>query len=183
MTTIKPELWKQFSLYPKGCRNKFQPQQVLYTFLPNFISDNPSITMWHCLFEPSALVRFQASNLDTVFQSAKELASKYGLEFEPGDCSVDLNPKLACPGEDYDAVSEIEFYGLELWEANKRIMWANSLLALALVKKDPKTQVFMFRKFIHLFHNACGLNFLEEAAISAHWQDRCMELYKKHGRT
>ena len=175
------EDWKQFSLYPPGCRNKFQPQQVLYTFLPQWLASNPDITIWHVLFEPSALIRFQAPEMDDVLRSAAVIAPECGLEFELGDCSFDLNPNLQWPGEDYHG--EAEFYGEQLWEANKRVMHANSLLALAIVKEPIDRQIFMFRKFIHLYHNALGMNYLEEASVSKVWHDRSMELYKQFGRT
>jgi hypothetical protein len=174
------EHWKQFSLYPLGCRNRFQPQQVFYTFLPRFIACNSSITIWHVLFEPSALIRFCAPNMDVVLRSARDIATECGLECELGDCSFDLNPKLQWPGEDY--YGEAKFYGEELWEASKRVMHANSLLALALAKEPVERQVFMYRKFEHLLHNAMGMNFLEEAALAQAWGDRSMELYRQFGR-
>lgn len=175
------EHWKQFSLYPPDCRNRFQPQQVLHAFLPQFINENPSITCWHCLFEPSALVRFQAPNAEILLQGAKFLAERCGLVFELGDCSADLNPYLKFKGEDY--LGEAEEYGSELWEANKQFMQAASVLALEIVKFPHRDQPRLFLKFGHLYTNALGMNFLEESTFTRVWSEQAIERYRECGRS
>lgn len=174
------EKWKQFSLYPPGCRNKLAPLQVLHGFLPEFIANNLSITRWHCLFEPSALVRLQSDEFSEVERSAAQLVLKYGLELHWEDCSRDLNPDLQFKGEDYGG--EAGFYGETLWAANAKFMQACSELSLEIAKLDHQKQTWMMRKFNHLFWNALGLNYLEEAGMSRVLGDRATELYKEHGR-
>jgi hypothetical protein len=173
------EHWKQFSLYPPGCRNKFQPQQVLHTFLPAFIKDVRP-TLWHVLFEPSALIRFQCPSFDQGLLAAKEIAKETGLEFVLGDCSSDFNESLRWPGEDYHG--EADEYGVELWGTLKKFLQASSELALVVTKLDSEQQFTTTRKGIHLWLNPLGLNYLEEATVCRMYADRVEELAKEFHR-
>ncbi len=174
------EHWKQFTLQAIGCRNKFQPLQVLHQFLPEWLRENPSITRWHLLFEPSALIRFQPPDFTPVLSSAWLIANKYGLELVLGDTSVDENPELAFPNEDY--YGEAGFYGEELWQANCRFMQACGELSIQIAKLPHDKQVFMMKKFLHLYGNILGLNYLEESSLARIWSERSLELYKTVGR-
>src|SRR5258708_7864924 len=175
------ELWKQFSLFPPGCKNRFQPMQVLHRFIPTFLEANPQITMWHVLFEPSALVRVQAPYFDGILQSAMEIANACGLTYCAGDCSAEWNSEIKYPGEDYGG--EAEAYGAELWEANKKYMQSCSALAVQLLQLPHDRQVWMYRKFSHLYCNALGFNFLEEAAAYGEWAENAMARYRQLGRS
>lgn len=173
------EHWKQFSLYPKGCRNQFYPKQVLYQFLPDFIAANLTIVEWHILFEPSALIRVRAENHEIVILSAMRFAALAGLEFSLGDCSSDWNSNLLWPGEDY--YGEEAIYGRELWNANKRFMHANSLLSLELVKLPPLRREWAYRKMAHLLCNSFGMTVPEEVAFSLEFTDNRREVLRKYG--
>lgn len=174
------ESWKQFTLQAIGCRNKFQPLQVLHTFLPTWLDANPNIVQWHLLFEPSALVRFRPESTK-ILHSALAIATKCGLEFVEGDTSGDLNPELAYPGVDYHG--EAEFYGEDLWQANCKFMQACGELSIEIAKLDHQKQVFMLRKFIHIYGNILGLNYLEESSLARFWSKRSLELFMLHGRS
>lgn len=176
------EHWKQFTLQAIGCRNKFQPLQVLHTFLPQWLeTTKPQVLLWHILFEPSALVRFIADNPEPLMKCADAIAQRLGLELIRGDTSSDNNPDLAYPGEDY--YGEAEFYGESLWKANYTFMQACGELSIEIAKLPHKDQVFMMRKFLHLYGNILGLNYLEESSLSRIWSERSLELYKTVGRT
>lgn len=176
------ENWIQFSLYPPGCRNTRQPLQVLYAFLPMWLDKNHSnINRWHCLFEPSALVRCRSPNPTEVLNSAKEIAKECGLVMDYGDCSAETNKNLAWPGLEYHG--EAEFYGDEMWEANTKFMQACSELAIEVSKQSNKKQVWYLRKFAHLFANAMGMNYLEEVGFCQQWGQRALELYSEYGRS
>lgn len=175
------ESWKQFTLQAIGCRNKFQPLQVIYQFLPQWLQNNPDIIRWHLLFEPSALIRFQALDFYRILDSAQFIADDVGLELIPGDTSGDLNPELTYPGEDYRG--EAEFYGEDLWAANCKFMQACGELSIEVAKLDHQKQVFMLRKFLHLYGNIMGLNYLEESSLAQFWSKRSLELFMEHGRS
>ncbi len=173
------ENWKQFSLYSPGCRNTFYQRQVLYGFLPAFLEQNASITLWHLLFEPSALIRVQADDLDSVLLSAAGLASQFGLEFSEGDCSSDWNADLVWPGVEYHG--EAEFYGESLWRANADFMQSCGALSIEIAKLEPGKQIWMHRKFVHLLLNILGLSVLEEAAFHQLQVAKRLEIYEKYG--
>src|SRR6266404_6986007 len=163
------ENWKQFTLQAIGCRNKFQPLQVLHTFLPRWLDENKyGIQRWHVLFEPSALIRFQCSH-GRGMSSAERIAGECGLEFIPGDTSSDNNPDLAYSGEYY--YGEADFYGESLWKANCAFMQACGELSIEMQKLPSEKFVFMVRKFIHLYGNILGMNFLEESALARVWSE------------
>jgi len=88
---------------------------------------------------------------------------------------------LAYPDEDYHG--EVDFYGESLWKANCTFMQACGELSIEMQKLPPEKFVFMVRKFIHLYGNILGMNYLEESAIARVWSERCLELYKTYGRT
>ena len=176
--------WKQFTLYPPGCRNKFQPAQALHVFLPRFLRENGSVWLYHLLFEPSALVRFKAgADNEAVMSGATRIALDCGLVLEPGDASVELNPRLSCADENWDDSAEVAFYGADLWRVNCEFMMACSNLAIEVLKLDHQRQVWMMRKFNHLYLNALGLNFLEEMALGVEWSERAKLRYHDHGRS
>lgn len=163
--------WKQFSLYPVGCRNKFQPQQVLHEFLPLFIKAVRP-TRWHVFFEPSALVRVQADDLEQALSVAEYLASETGLVFERGDSS-------SSSPEDYPG--EEAAYG-ETWEAFADFFQAASEISLTVSKLPHDQQLLMTRKILHICLNTLGLNYLEEATFCRYYADNAVELMKKYYR-
>lgn len=177
-----PELmedWRQFTIYPPGCLNKLVPVQVLITFLPKFIERNPEITLWHCLFEPSALVRFQAPNPDPIIDSAFAIAKDCGLEITLGDAA----PEGISRNRDATVMyhGEADIYGPRLWEANKRFMHACSMLALVIRELPPEKHPWPLQKMIHLFCNAMGLSTLEESSFHQYCLYRQLEVYNKFG--
>lgn len=178
---MENEYWKQFTLQAIGCRNKFQPLQVIHSFLPDWLRSNPSIVRWHLLFEPSALIRFQAPDFPPILSDAARCATRYGLEFILSDTSSDLNPDLAYPGEDYHG--EAAIYGSDLWASACKFMQACGELSIEINRLSHKDQVFMTRKFLHLYGNILGLNYLEESALAHYWSERALELYKTVGRS
>jgi hypothetical protein len=173
------EHWKQFTVCPRGCLNKFPALQVLCTFLPEFLRENRAISTWHVLFEPSALIRFTAANPKTVLKSAAVIAERHSLEFHLGDVAPPQS-RNRDSGEDYHG--EADIYGGELWEANKQFMNACSVLSVALAKLEPNELVWPTRKFMHLLCNILGLNYLEEAALHQDCAARALELYKEYGK-
>ena len=77
---------------------------------------------------------------------------------------------------------EFSTYG-PLWEANKRFMQACSEFAVAMaITLEPTEVQWPLRKFSHLFLNAQGLNYLEEAALHENLRIRSLELYEKYGK-
>lgn len=171
------EYWKQFSLYPPGCRNKFQPQQVLHSFLPAYIKAIHPI-QWHVLFEPSALIRIRCDDLDQAMYIAREMAPNCGLVFEPGDCSSEFNKSLQWPSEDYG----MDHGEGEWWKVSNQFLHACSEMSLHIQKLGPLEQLNATRRCIHLFLNALGLNYLEEAAVCRHSIERTMDLMKQYYR-
>lgn len=174
--------WKQFSLYPPGGRNRFQPLQVLHSFLPAWISRREP-EQWHVLFEPSALVRFRDEDPERTLQAAEQIAVNMGLTFERGDCSADIDKTLRWPGEDYHAEIDESGYTKEEWAALARYLQATSEYAVMVATiTDPQRQLLMTRKAIHLALNPMGLNYLEEATVCRMHADRMVELTKEHYR-
>jgi hypothetical protein len=174
--------WKQFSLYPPGCRNKFQPQQVLHAFLPGFrdlASVMASVSQWYVLFEPSALVRFLSDDPAQVMVQAEALAASCGLVFEPGDCSYEWTG-AAPVGEDCN--DEAPEYGPEVWHALQKYMQACSEISIEVSKLGHERQLLMTRKLIHLCLNALGMTYLEEHAMCTLHAERALELAKKYYR-
>jgi hypothetical protein len=172
--------WKQFSLYPPGCRNKFQPLQVLHQFLPRYLN-TVALRRWHVLFEPSALVRIIADDFDFALGAARGIAADVGLEFVLGDCSADHCDTLPWPGEDFYG-KELG-YSDELWTALATYLQACSELSLVVSKEpQPEMQLKFTRKALHLCLNTLGLNYLEEATVCRHHADVCVDLMKRFYR-
>jgi hypothetical protein len=169
--------WKQFSLYPSGCRNRFQPLQVLHEFLPRFIAE-VDLRQWHVFFEPSALIRMDVVNPDGALIRAQEIADDLGLVFEEGDCShavqLVVNSKVDWPGGS-EALGTLEKEGLKFFQAA-------SELALKISQLDHDKQFFMTRKFLHVYLNTLGMNYLEESTFCRYHADRAVELMQKYYR-
>jgi len=177
--SVLDERWKQFSLYPFGCRNKFQPQQVLHTFLPRFLAET-SLKKWHVLFEPSALIRFVSAQPAVTFREAVEISEKCGLILERGDCSAKHIKGHNQPDEDF--CGRLTEYDEESWDVLTKYMQACGEWSLVISKLETKKQFEMTRKGVHLTLNALGLNYLEESTLCNCHADRCVELMLEYYR-
>jgi hypothetical protein len=178
VTIERTENWKQFTVYPPGCLNRFPPLQVLSGFLPDFI-DATQLSQWHILFEPSALIRFAHQDPEWALACAKTIAAKHGLEMGLGDLAA---PFTRNRDEGVDYHGEADVYGPELWEANKQFMQACGGLSMALANVPPEEYFGRVRKFMHLFCNILGMGYPEEFAIHESCARRSLELYEKYGR-
>lgn len=177
--------WKQFTLYPLDCRNAFYPLQAMYAFMPRWLEANKqSIIQWHLLYEPGALVRFRVEHseqFEACLSSADEIAGAVGLVYVVGDASADWNRQnLASPDEDY--FGEKGEYGDDLWEANAKFMQACGELAMATDHLPEERQIYLRRKFAHLYANIMGMNLYEESSFAKIWHKRALKLSKKFGR-
>lgn len=92
--------------------------------------------------------------------------------FERGDCSADWI-KATCAGEDYDE---------EMSPAKAKFFQAASEMALEVSNMDYDKQLQATRGLVHVFLNALGMTYLEEATFCRHYADNAIELMKKYYR-
>ena len=168
--------WKQFTVYPQNCLNRFYPVQTLYNFLPAFLADNRALlARWHFLFEPSLLVRIETDSWDAIWKSGVLIADGLSLSIEKGDLSKPCDELGG--GEDY--LTEESFYGDAVNE-NLTFLQACSELSLKLALMD--NQVHMWRKHVHLMLNAFGLCRAQEIALGLEKLGGDHDLFYKLGR-
>lgn len=172
--------WRQFTVYSKNSKGRYFPIECLDTFLPDFISINkPIIDKWHFLFEPSVLVRYISPESEQVWESAKVVASGYKLIIEPGD----TEQSSPIEANNFEWPGESIWYG-DLEEANLNFLQACSELSLKLnTLPGGAKQVAMLQKHLHLFCNITGCNYAEEAAVCQERANKCVDNYRKYGRT
>jgi hypothetical protein len=171
--------WKQFTVYPPGSRNKAYPVHALDRFLPEFIKHAGNrITLWHFLFEPSCLVRFQSTEPRYVLAIAEQVAKESGLVMEEGDIATISPSPSGATGVDYPG--EADYYGEDLWQANAKFLDACAGLSLELNKSVGEEFLKMATKHVHLLLNTLGMNAAEEAVFHNLCAHSRQELYREY---